>query len=65
MGPGVDTTVEERRAEWIDVVLSGFTVPEMRALYVAHYSGAALPRGASRERVVEALRTKILSTLEG
>lgn len=63
IAPGVDISKYERQAEIVDLTLAGFTVAEMRALYVAHFSGAPLARGLSRGAVVEALRTKILTRL--
>ena len=57
--------VAVRRDEIIRLCLQGFTVPQMRALYVAHFSGAPLARGLKRAEVAEALRTKILTSLEG
>lgn len=56
--------VAARRAEIIDLALQGLTVPQMRALYVAHYSGAPLPGGLARAGVAEALRTAALAALD-
>jgi hypothetical protein len=52
-----------RRAEIIDLALQGLTVPQMRALYVAHYSGAPLERGLPRAQVAAALRAAALAAL--
>jgi hypothetical protein len=47
-----DVTVDQRRAEVIDLALAGITVPQLRALWVAHFSGQPLPRGMRRADVV-------------
>lgn len=56
-------SIEQRQAEILGDALQGLTVPQMRALYVAHYSGAPLPRGYRRAEVVKALQAKALASL--
>lgn len=64
VAPSSGLTKAERQAEIIALALQGFTVPQLRALYVAHFSGQPMARGLSRAKVVETLRTTILTTLE-
>lgn len=60
---GADVPAAARQGEIIDLAIQGLTVPQMRALYVAHYSGQPLPRGRSRADVAAALRTAALADL--
>lgn len=57
--------VATRQAEIIGLALQGLTIPQMRALYVAHYSGAPLPRSLRRAEVAKALHTAALKDLAG
>jgi hypothetical protein len=55
---------DPQRQEWIiDDTLAGLTVPQLRALYVAHFSGQPLPRALTRPGVVAAVRAAALARL--
>jgi hypothetical protein len=55
--------VAVRRSEIIRLTVTGLTVPEIRALYVAHYSGTPMPRGLRKAEASERLVKAALAAL--
>jgi hypothetical protein len=53
---------DPQRQKWIlDDALAGLTVPQLRAVYVAHFSGQPMPRGLRRADVVAKVHAAALA----